>query len=216
MCIGAGGLISHIAPALARKGIGALTILDDDEVEVSNLNRQRFYECDLGENKAIALAQNLQRECIAATQIIGYALRLETAIGCALDLACDVVVCGVDNHPARIAASRYFRLKRTPVIFTAVGRETDHGYVFVQKAEGPCFRCVFPDAIDSKSHPCPGTPAVIDILQAVGALAVYAVDSCLVNRPIHWSYRAVHLADGDYDACALVQARDCCPGCGSW
>ena len=48
LCIGAGGLISNIAPTLVRKGIGALTILDDDVVEVSNLNRQRFYSKDIG------------------------------------------------------------------------------------------------------------------------------------------------------------------------
>jgi molybdopterin/thiamine biosynthesis adenylyltransferase len=43
VCIGVGGLISHVAPTLVRKGIGALVLLDDDVVEVSNLNRQRFY-----------------------------------------------------------------------------------------------------------------------------------------------------------------------------
>jgi molybdopterin/thiamine biosynthesis adenylyltransferase len=43
LCIGAGGLISHIAPTLVRKGIGRITLLDDDVVEASNLNRQRFY-----------------------------------------------------------------------------------------------------------------------------------------------------------------------------
>src|ERR1700733_235499 len=64
LCIGAGGLISHIAPTLVRKGIGAIALLDDDIVEVSNLNRQCFYERDIGSKKAIALAQNLQSECI--------------------------------------------------------------------------------------------------------------------------------------------------------
>jgi hypothetical protein len=53
LCIGAGGLISNVAPALVRKGIGALSILDDDDVEVSNLNRQRFYFGDIGQNKAM-------------------------------------------------------------------------------------------------------------------------------------------------------------------
>src|ERR1035437_5715026 len=43
ICIGAGGLIGGVAPNLARKGIGAITILDHDEVEITNLNRQRFY-----------------------------------------------------------------------------------------------------------------------------------------------------------------------------
>src|SRR5581483_9160305 len=42
VCIGAGGLISHIAPTLVRKGIGRITVLDGDVVEPSNLNRQRF------------------------------------------------------------------------------------------------------------------------------------------------------------------------------
>lgn len=47
VCVGAGGIISHIAPALCRKGVGAITLLDADSVEPSNLNRQRFYPKDL-------------------------------------------------------------------------------------------------------------------------------------------------------------------------
>ena len=54
--IGAGGLMSHILPTLCRKGIGGLVLFDDDFVEASNLNRQRFYEKDFGKNKALALA----------------------------------------------------------------------------------------------------------------------------------------------------------------
>src|SRR5687767_13514685 len=72
LCIGAGGLISFIAPTLARKGVGGLSLLDYDAVEISNLNRQRFYEHDIGRNKALALAVNLQRECIYSTDIRGY------------------------------------------------------------------------------------------------------------------------------------------------
>ena len=43
LCIGAGGIVSQIAPTLVRKGIGRISLLDDDLVEASNLNRQRFY-----------------------------------------------------------------------------------------------------------------------------------------------------------------------------
>ena len=43
LCIGAGGLISFIAPTLCRKGIGRLTVFDRDVVEASNLNRQMFF-----------------------------------------------------------------------------------------------------------------------------------------------------------------------------
>src|SRR5262245_13119259 len=41
LCIGAGGLVAQIAPTLARKGIGRISLFDDDSVEPSNLNRQR-------------------------------------------------------------------------------------------------------------------------------------------------------------------------------
>src|ERR1041385_2311827 len=77
VCVGAGGIISHIAPTLCRKGIGKITLLDRDIVEPSNLNRQRFYERDIGKNKAICLARNLHAECIARTEIVGHAVYLE-------------------------------------------------------------------------------------------------------------------------------------------
>ena len=210
VCIGAGGLIGHIAPALARKGVGQLWILDDDEVEASNLNRQRFYEKDVGCNKAFALVENLHSECIFSTELRGYALRLEAAIGRKVDLNCDVAICGVDNNPTRVTASRYFRSKGVPVIFTAVSADAHHGYVFVQDRDGPCFGCLFPDAVDNKTYPCPGTPAIVDVLQAVGALAVYAVDTCLMKRQRSWNYRRVFLSDGSWDSSMQIKARQDC------
>src|SRR5215831_7829104 len=65
LCIGAGGLISHVAPTLCRKGIGRLTVLDRDVVEPSNLNRQLFFRQDVGKNKAHRLVGNLERYCTA-------------------------------------------------------------------------------------------------------------------------------------------------------
>jgi len=210
LCIGAGGIISQIAPTLVRKGIGQITMLDDDIVEVNNLNRQRFYKKDLGRNKAVALAENLQPECIAASEIRGFAFRLEEAIARTVDLRCDVAVCGVDNNPARVAASRYFRVKGIPVIFTSVSRDADHGYVFVQEKEGACIACVFPDMVNDDRYPCPGTPAIADILQTVGSLAVYAIDTLLMKRPRHWNYRTIHLSDGTLDGAARIFSRPEC------
>jgi molybdopterin-synthase adenylyltransferase len=182
LCVGAGGINSQIAPTLVRKGIGKITLLDDDFVDASNLNRQHFYEKDLNVNKAVALARNLQPECIVATEIRGCPFRLEEAIDHPC-VACDLAICGVDNNSARVLASWYFRSKSIPVIFTAVSRDADHGYVFVQDRDGPCVGCLFPDMVNDDRFPCPGTPAIGDILQAVGALAVYAVDTVLMKRP---------------------------------
>jgi molybdopterin/thiamine biosynthesis adenylyltransferase len=209
-CIGAGGIISQIAPTLVRKGVGRITLLEDDIVESSNLNRQRFYVRDLGKNKAFALAENLERECIAATEIRGYAFRLEEAIERGIDLSCNVAICGVDNNPARVAASRYFRTKGIPVIFTAVSRDGDHGYVFVQGKEGSCIACLFPDMTDDDRYPCPGTPAIADILQALGALVVYAVDTLLMKRLRNWDYRRLSLSDGATDGTSMVPSRSGC------
>src|SRR5260370_30857071 len=59
LCIGAGGIISHIAPTLVRKGLGRITLLDRDIVEPSNLNRQFFYQRAIGTFKAMAPAAHL-------------------------------------------------------------------------------------------------------------------------------------------------------------
>jgi molybdopterin/thiamine biosynthesis adenylyltransferase len=212
VCIGAGGINSQIAPALVRKGIGRITLVDDDVVEPSNLNRQRFYIKDVGENKAIALARNLQPECIVATEIHGCPFPLEEMVDHP-DLTCDVAICGVDNNPARVLAGWYFRRKQIPVIFTAVSRDADHGYVFVQDKDGPCIACMFPDMVNDDRFPCPGTPAIADILQSMGSLAVYAVDTLVMNRPRTWNYRRLSLSDPNLDGGAMILQRDSCELC---
>jgi molybdopterin/thiamine biosynthesis adenylyltransferase len=82
-------------------------ILDDDVVEASNLNRQRFYPKDLGYKKAYALAENLMYECVHTTLLLAYPLLLEEAIDCEIDLGCDVAICGVDNNPARHCSEQF-------------------------------------------------------------------------------------------------------------
>jgi molybdopterin/thiamine biosynthesis adenylyltransferase len=195
-----------VSGTLVRKGIGRITLLDDDIVEPSNLNRQRIMQKDIGENKAIALALNLLSECIVATEIRACPFRLEEMLSDQC-VACDVAICGVDNNPARVVASWSFRQRQTPEIFTAVSRDADHGYVFVQDKDGPCIACMFPDMVKDDRYPCPGTPAIADILQAVGALAVYAVDSILMKRPRAWSYRRFSLSDSSLDGGSVSHWR---------
>src|SRR5262249_44393563 len=118
-----------------------------------------------------------------------------------------------DNNPGRVAASRYFRSRKIPVIFAAVSRDGDHGYVFVQEAVGPCIACVFPDIGSDDHYACPGTPAIADILIATGGCAGYAVDTLLLPRPRQWNYRCLSLRDGTLDGVSRISARLDCPGC---
>jgi molybdopterin/thiamine biosynthesis adenylyltransferase len=187
-------------------------LIDDDVVEPSNLNRQRFYINDVGMNKAVALARNLLPECIAATEIRGHPLPLEEVIDHPC-LACDVAICGIDNNPGRVLASSYFRRKHIPVIFTAVSRDADHGYIFVQEKDGPCIACLFRDMVNDDRFPCPGTPAIADILQGVGALAVYAVNTLLMNRARTWNYRRLSVSDPNLDGGSMIAQREACELC---
>jgi molybdopterin/thiamine biosynthesis adenylyltransferase len=212
--IGAGGLGGQIGQALVRKGVGLLRIVDMDVVSPSNLSRQFFYEQDLNKPKAHRLARNLAKEGFLGTTIHGYALSFQDALSLGIDLTGTTIgVCAVDNNPARIAASRYFRERQIPCIFTAVSEDTMHGYVFLQQPGGACFGCQFPKAVNDETYPC-GTPAVIDILKVVAGIVSYAIDSLLLmERPRSWVYKTVHLC-GFPGKDWLVKKRDDCKLCG--
>lgn len=110
-----------------------------------------------------------------------------------------------------MVVARHFRSKGIPVIFMGVSVEADHGHVFVQSNEGPCFGCLFPDAIDDVTQPCPGTPAMAEILQLVGSFGSYAIDSLICRRPRDWQYREVWLNTTTCGGARKIAARDNCP-----
>jgi len=109
-----------------------------------------------------------------------------------------------------VAVSRYCRFAGIPVVFLAVSADADHGYVFIQEKHGPCISCLFPDMVADGRLPCPGTPAIADVLQVVGALAVYAIDSLLMGRKRTWNYRTISLSDGSLDGSTMIAARPSC------
>jgi molybdopterin/thiamine biosynthesis adenylyltransferase len=212
--IGAGGLNGEAAMGLVRKGVGCLKIFDADRVELSNLNRQRFFAKDLGQPKAWALVRNLVPESIGRTYLKGCGSTFEEALEAEFEAICDVGLCGVDNNRTRLFASRYFREKRLPLVITGVSNEADHGYVFVQEPDGACFECLFPGALDNQREPCPNTPAVADILKVVAGLTLYAIDSLMMARPRRWNYRQVFLDGSSPDRSVQVVRRPDCRLCG--
>jgi molybdopterin/thiamine biosynthesis adenylyltransferase len=208
--IGAGGLGGEIGEALVRKGVGELVILDSDVVEPTNLNRQHFYASDLYKNKAKRLARNLAKEGFCGTLIQGYGLSFEAALEQGIDVLGSVAIVGIDNNPGRVAASRFYREHRIPVIFTAVSAQADHGYVFIQEPGEACFGCLFPDSVNDETYPCPGTPAVKDILKVVAGIVVYAVDTLLMKRLRCWNFKSLYL-DGSVPGfdCVIEKREDC-------
>lgn len=215
LCIGAGGLLGAIALPLARKGIGQLTIVDGDVVELSNLSRQEFLPEDLYQPKAFALAKNAARQGGQGTLCVGHYTAFSDTTGPALLTGCSLVICGVDSNRCRIEASRLCRQRRLPVIFTAVNQTADFGWCFVQEVGGPCLACLYPHmaAAAKKPQPCTVSPAVLDILRVVGGLVLYATDSLIMPRRRDWMFRSVGLIGDVPDCMGRVERRATCPVC---
>lgn len=213
--IGAGGIGSCIGLGLSRKGIGHLMIFDDDYVEPANLNRQFFFKRDLGKSKGERLAVNLTKHAFCETEFLGYGLSFQDALALKINLSADFAVIGVDNGRTRVEAARYFRPIGVPTVFVAVSLNAEAGYVFVQesKPNKPCFGCKFPKTLYGRKAPCK-TPAVIDILQVVSGVALYAIDSLLMDRNRNWNYREIHLAGFAPDIQLSIGKREDCPLCG--
>ena len=213
--VGAGGLNGEIGHALIRKGIGKLTIFDHDYVELSNLNRQRFFKEDLYQNKALALAKNLAKEATQHSEIIAYPLRFQDAADRGADISCTFASCGVDNDATRAYVSRCFRALQIPVVSVAVSRDASSGCVFVQEAntDGPCFGCLVPSAVDNDAtNPC-AAGATIDVLKVVAGIATYALDSLIMPRRRNWNYKEVFLSGALKDGHRMIEKRDDCPLC---
>lgn len=195
LLIGAGGLGGHIAGPLVRKGVGILDIFDGDIVEVSNLNRQKFYLEDIFESKALSLAKNAAREGHSKNIIRGHFIDFSKVVASELRQTPDVVVCAVDNNLTRQFVSRFFRRRNIPVVFTATSEQSDYGGVFVQEATGACIGCLFPrmTAASSERHVCKPVPAVINILSVLGGIVLHAIDHVLMTSTLDWNFYSVHL-----------------------
>lgn len=211
--IGAGGLGGQVAWGLVRKGVGVLKVFDDDEVALSNLNRQHFYPKDLYKNKALCLGENLAGEATCGTIIEAYTVSFQEAVDQNYLVSLSLAMCLVDNDETRKDAAIFCRQQAKSCVFAGVTQDASSGYVFVQEPGKACLQCLFPDLGKGKS-PCPGVPAVLDILATLGGLALYAVDSLLMERKRSWNYRAVSLPGFSPDVCVSVDKRSACELCG--
>ena len=212
--VGAGGINGEIGEGLVRKGIGELLVFDGDTVDITNLNRQRFSDRDLEKNKALALAKNLQDEGFMGSRITGYAGYIQEFEPSTVLLNAHLIVCGVDNDRTRVYLAKLGLERRLPIVFTAVSRDANQGYVFVQVPEGPCFGCLFPGAITDETYTCPGAPAIKDILKLVAGMVLYATDTVLMNRQRQWNFRMVQLAGFMEDEKRWATKLEACKLCG--
>ncbi|WP_394276604.1 HesA/MoeB/ThiF family protein [Luteococcus sp.] len=120
MVLGAGGLGSPVITYLAATGVGRLTIIDDDLVSLSNLQRQVIHTtADLGRPKAESAAERalaINSE-VEAVQVV---TRLDQASALELVRGHDVVVDATDNFVTRTVLARACQEARVPEVYGAV------------------------------------------------------------------------------------------------
>lgn len=145
--VGAGGLGGTVFEALLRYGVGHLTILDFDDFDETNLNRQLLSSmATLGQNKAIAAVERA-RLVNPAVEVTATAHRLtkENAVA-SLD-ACDLVCDCLGNIRDRFILEGAARTLKVPLVHAAVAGE--RGQISTLLPDGPGFESIYGPAQDA-------------------------------------------------------------------
>jgi adenylyltransferase/sulfurtransferase len=183
--VGCGALGSFHAAALARAGVGRLTLIDRDYVEPSNLHRQwLFEEEDAAEAlpKAVAAARRLGR--INSSVRVDPAVADLTAINAA-DLlgGADVILDGTDNFDTRYLINDFAVSREIPWVYgAAVG---SYGLTMpVIPNHGACLRCVYPEPPAGAQPTCETAGVLNVIVSAVASIQVADALRILTGAPL--------------------------------
>ena len=192
--IGAGGIGCAVIPALAGAGVGKLTIIDSDVVELSNLQRQPLYgETDEGQPKAelaAAFAARLNR--FIETRPIQEHIDADNAAG--LLAGHDMVIDGSDNFATRLAVSDACVALGIPLLSAAAVQF--QGQVALFRAR-PCYRCFVGDAFDADDCDSCAELGVLGALTGtVGSFAALLAINAIVGVGEDQAGK-LHLFDGE-------------------
>ena len=134
---------------LAAAGIGTISVVDDDDVSLSNLQRQILYsDSDIGTAKVDAAAAAVARLNRDVT-FIGLKQRIDRSTSADILTGVDVVIDGCDNFATRLIVNDLCLAAKVPLVSAAIGQF--HGQIGTftgWQADAPCYRCFVGDAHD--------------------------------------------------------------------
>ncbi|NYT82317.1 molybdopterin-synthase adenylyltransferase MoeB [Alcaligenaceae bacterium] len=171
LIIGAGGLGSPAALYLASAGVGHIVLADDDDVELSNLQRQILHTtARVGQAKARSGRQVLNeinpgiRVDAVVDRLMGASLGEQVA-------QADLVLDCCDNFATRHAVNRACVQHRKPLVSGAAIRFAGQVSVFdLRRADTPCYHCLFPEADDVEELRCATTGVLGPLVGIVGSM----------------------------------------------
>ena len=191
--VGAGGIGAAAIPALAGAGIGRLTIIDGDIVELPNLQRQPLYRTsDIGRSKAaLAAAFVAERNAHVETVVVGQ--RIEPSNASDLLAGHDLILDGTDNFATRLLVSDTAYALGIPLLSAAAAQFQGQVALFRGK---PCYRCFVGNAFDADDCDNCAELGVLGALTAtVGGFAALAAIRTIVGIAPDTA-GTLHLFDG--------------------
>lgn len=170
--VGAGGIGSPAIQYLAAAGIGRLTLIDDDRVDLSNLQRQTiFATADIGRTKAAAAGDAVRRinPDVAVERVVE---RIDATNAARLIADADVVVDGCDNFATRLAVADAALAARIPLVSAAVGQFEGQLAVYRGwEVDKPCYRCLVGDDPERAEASCAEAGVIGAMTGVMGSLA---------------------------------------------
>ena len=216
LCIGAGGLGSPATLYLSAAGVGTIGIVDFDDVDLSNLQRQILHGTkDIGRSK-LESARDRLHDINPEIQIELHKSRFSSENASQLISQYDVVVDGSDNFPTRYLSNDVCVFAHKPNVYGSVFRFEGQTTVFAPHLGGPCYRCLFPEPPPPDSVPnCAQAgvlgvlPGIIGLLQAIETIKlIVGIGEPLVGRLLHFDALKMKFRE-------VTLRRDSqCPVCG--
>ena len=163
LLLGAGGLGSPAALYLAAAGVGTLGIVDSDEVDLSNLQRQVIHSSERIGMPKVQSAEQTITALNPDVQVQKYPVRLGPENIIEIISGYDVIVDGLDNFPTRYLLNDASVRLQTPVVSAAILGFEGQLSVF-KPSDGPCYRCLFPVPPPAELAPSCGANGVLGVL----------------------------------------------------
>jgi molybdopterin-synthase adenylyltransferase len=211
LVVGVGGLGSAVSMYLAYAGIGHITIVDADSVELSNLNRQMLHwESDIGKKKTASAADKLQRINSDVTIMPVCKKATEDNVG-KMITGSDVVIDGLDNYKTRFVVNAACVRQRVPFIHAGVNGLLGQITTIVPGST-PCLACIYPTSpVSEKNVPVFGvTPALVASLQVMEAIKLIAgFGETLEGKMLYFNGESMEFA------CEDLVKNPKCSVCGS-
>jgi molybdopterin/thiamine biosynthesis adenylyltransferase/rhodanese-related sulfurtransferase len=213
--VGTGGLGSPVALYLAAAGVGTLVLIDDDQVDLSNLHRQILHDSHaLGLHKVDSGAARL-RALNPHVQVVTHRGRATEATLDSWIEGADVVVDGTDNFTTRHAINEACVRRGIPNVHGAIHRFDGQVAVF-GLGDGPCYRCLHPEPPPPESAPSCAEAGVFGaVCGVIGSMMAAEVLKLLLQlgEPLSGRVLTWDLRSQRGRAMQLVR-QPACPTCG--